>query len=118
GDRILTGLVHAEGADKIRLIDTNARETILSRALVAEMHASTVSIMPKGYAELLGPGKLKDLVTYLTTQMPESEKDRPAPRKRREVDAVLGKPPATKNQKLRPLEIVLVASPQDHGPGE
>ena len=53
-----------------------------------------------------------------TTLLPvpkELEKDIPPARTRAEVKAVLG--PAEKG-KLKPLHIVLVAGPKDHGPGE
>jgi hypothetical protein len=43
--------------------------------------------------------------------------DRPKPRSRAEVDAVIGKPIAPALA-LKPLRVCLVASKQDHGPGE
>src|SRR5205807_127212 len=48
------------------------------------------------------------------------EKPKPSPllRTRAEVQAVLSQSAATTNAKIRPLNIVLVASAQDHGPGE
>jgi type 1 glutamine amidotransferase len=100
--------------------------------------------MPEGYAAL-GPEKLKDLVVFLTADEPpaaapapatndattksDAKKDAPKaeepnvappPRTRAEVEAVLGKLPARADgdAKARPLRVLLVAGPKDHGPGE
>jgi type 1 glutamine amidotransferase len=43
----------------------------------------------------------------------------PSPRSRAEVEAVLAKaPPSEAKDQLKPLHILLVAGPKDHGPGE
>ena len=44
--------------------------------------------------------------------------DAPAPRSKAEVQAVLAKAPAKPAGELRKLNILLVAGPKDHGPGE
>ncbi len=49
----------------------------------------------------------------------ELGKEPPPPRTRAEVSALLGEPPAERARaRYRPLHIVLVAGPKDHGPGE
>jgi type 1 glutamine amidotransferase len=44
--------------------------------------------------------------------------DPPAPRSKSEVQSILSKAPASPTKELRPLNILLVAGPKDHGPGE
>jgi type 1 glutamine amidotransferase len=96
--------------------------------------------MPEGYAKL-GQDKINDLLAFLTSAEPlrvaepqqasqqqpppkegrvrESGGNRPPPqRTRAEVNAVLGKSGKVDVQKLRPLRVLLVAGPKDHGPGE
>ncbi|HXT60188.1 MAG TPA: ThuA domain-containing protein [Pirellulales bacterium] len=124
--RVLTGVVRAEGADKIRVLDVDAKETIVATADVEELRPSALSLMPKGIAEQLGPEKLKHLLTFLLTVAPAPDvpptkmPGAPPPRTRAEVEKALRAiaaedlPPA----KPRPIKIVLVAGPKDHGPGE
>ena len=117
--RVLTGLVRAEGEDKFRILEGPDKETVVLRTEIERMHASPISIMPEGYAKL-GPDKLKDLLVFLTTtQIVASPIGAPPARTQAEIDAVMkaGVTPAV-GQKLRDLNIVLVAGPKDHGPGE
>jgi putative heme-binding domain-containing protein len=116
-DRLFTGLLRAEGDDRVRLVDSSAHETMLVRRDIAAFHASTISIMPQGYAELLGGDRLKDLLVFLTTASPPDNPQPPA-RSRAEVEAVLRETASPAPEKLRPLHIILVAGPKDHGPGE
>ncbi len=106
----LDGLVRAEGADKIRVVDVTAKETIVAMKDVREMHPRSVSIMPEGF-KALGDAKLRDLMLFLTSAAPPY-------RSRAEVDASLKTLKTEKSLKTRPLNIVLVASVQDHGPAE
>jgi len=117
--RVLTGSVRSRG-DSLIVGDTDGRETVVLRASVEETRPSSVSIMPQGIPQQLGEAKLRDLLTYLLTdppRMPDYGKGTPPPaRSREEVAAVLaGAPEATRP---RPLHVVLVAGPKDHGPGE
>jgi len=73
--------------------------------------------MPDGF-DKLGPEKLADLLAFLTAAAPQEPGGRPAPRKRAEVEAVLAKADATGGAAPRPLNVVLVTGPKDHGPGE
>jgi type 1 glutamine amidotransferase len=85
------------------------------------MEASPVSLMPEGLDRLLGPEKMRDLLTFLLTEpLPPAPLERPGappPRSRAEVAAALAgsAPPAAPGKKLR---VVLVSGPKDHGPGE
>src|SRR6185295_11150483 len=75
---------------------------------------SSVSLMPEGFKQL-GDEKLKDLLTFLTTAQAEGKP--PPERSRAEVEAVLAKTPKSEAAP-RPLKVLLVANPKDHGPGE
>jgi putative heme-binding domain-containing protein len=117
--RVLTGAVRTQG-DQLLVGDPQGQVTAVRRADVDEMHSSPRSIMPEGLPQLLGPDRMRDLLTFLLTEpprMPDYGKGTPpAPRSRREVDAVLAGAPA--ELKIHPLHIVLVAGKKDHGPGE
>jgi putative heme-binding domain-containing protein len=117
--RVLNGLVRTEEHDTLLLIDSLATETRVQRKDVLRLQASSISIMPEGYAKL-GDAKLKDLLAFLTTARPgEQGPQRPVPRSRAEVESVLKLAgSALPKEKLRRVRIALVAGPKDHGPGE
>ncbi len=79
--RILVGIVRAEGADAIKVTDTDAKETIVSRAEIEEFRPSATSIMPVGLAGTLGDGPLRDLLAYLTQAPVKTAENVPAPPK-------------------------------------
>ena len=88
---------------------------------IEELRPLSISTMPEGLPKLIGPDRLRDLLTFLLTPPPQMPRDlagpRPKPRTVAEVQAVLAgapEPPAA----IRPLRVVLVAGPKDHGPGE
>ncbi len=118
--RILTGTLRTKG-NGLEVIDTRAEVTSVNRDDVEEMSASTKSIMPEGLPEKLGRDKLRDLLAFLLTKPPHMPLDGaaspPPPRSRKELAAVLAGAP---NPPLptRPLRVVLIAGPKDHGPGE
>jgi putative heme-binding domain-containing protein len=64
--QVLAGVVRAEGADQIRVTDTNANATLVKRSELDELRPSATSIMPVGLAGVLGEDKLRDLIAYLT----------------------------------------------------
>jgi putative heme-binding domain-containing protein len=64
--RVLVGIVRAEGADSIRVTDTDARSTIVRRSEIEEFRPNSTSIMPVGLAGALGDGPLRDLLAFLT----------------------------------------------------
>jgi putative heme-binding domain-containing protein len=117
--RVLTGSVRTEG-EKLLVGDQQGQVTAISRADVEEMQSSPTSIMPEGLPQLLGPERMRDLLTFLLAdppRMPNYGKGAPPPpRPLNEVKAVLAGAPAT--LKTRPLHVVLVAGKKDHGPGE
>ncbi len=65
--RILVGTVRAEGRDAVRVIDTEAKVTVVARAEIDQFRPGATSIMPVGLAGAIGEEKLRDLIAYLTT---------------------------------------------------
>jgi putative heme-binding domain-containing protein len=65
--QVVAGVVRAEGADAIRVVDTSARATIVSRNQIREIRPSATSIMPAGLAAALGDSSVRDLIAYLTS---------------------------------------------------
>ena len=53
---------------RLRVTDTDARTTEVKRGEIDELRPSGTSIMPVGMAGALGEQKLRDLITFLTTQ--------------------------------------------------
>ncbi|HYH68257.1 MAG TPA: ThuA domain-containing protein, partial [Urbifossiella sp.] len=118
--RTFTGLVRTAG-DKLRIGDEKGVVVEVAKADVEKLTAAPRSIMPEGLPKLLGPARMRDLMTFLLTpppRMPDYGPTRPPEsRYRAEVNAVLAgapNPPAP----IRPITIVLVSGRKDHGPGE
>jgi putative heme-binding domain-containing protein len=84
------------------------------------------SVMPTGIVEGIGPDKTRDLLTFLLTEpltpAPIERKGAPPARTRAEIEAVLGggvaSDAASAPAQLKPLNILLVWGPKDHGPSE
>jgi len=117
--RVLTGVLQSDEKE-VRIADTQGQVTAVPREQVEKVKGASLSIMPEGLAKALGPDKLRDLLTFLLQEpprMPDYGKGTPpAPRSRKEVEAVLAGSAAP--AKGRPLHAVLVAGRKDHGPGE
>jgi putative heme-binding domain-containing protein len=64
--RVLVGVVRADGADAVRVTDTDAKSTIVPRDQIAELRPSSTSIMPVGLVGALGDGSVRDLLAFLT----------------------------------------------------
>ena len=118
--RILTGILQSDG-DHLLLGDEKGVITKLQKSDIDTMTVSKTSVMPAGIAQKLTPEQWKDLMTFLLTRPPHMPLDSPltAPplRTQAEVTAALAgapEPPAA----TRPLNVVLVDGPKDHGPGE
>jgi type 1 glutamine amidotransferase len=97
--------------------------TVIDRGEVESMKPSALSIMPDDLVKQLGPDRTRDLLTFLLSAPPSMPRDytgpepRPKPRTAAEVNAVLAGTPNPPD-KTRPVRVVLVAGPKDHGPGE
>ncbi len=118
--RVVIGVVRTEGS-RLSIGDKDGKLTSVRRDEVESLDPSPVSIMPEGLPKQLGPERMRDLLVFLLAELPHmpdygSQKP-PLPRSRKEVQAVLaGAPDAS--PKTRPIHVVLVAGPKDHGPGE
>jgi putative heme-binding domain-containing protein len=82
--QISAGVVRAEGADAIRVTDTNAHDTLVLRTKIQQIRPSATSIMPAGLAGALGDAAVRDIIAFLTSNEPakpaqKSEKARPTP---------------------------------------
>jgi putative heme-binding domain-containing protein len=118
--RVLTGAVRTE-KDRLHIGDNQGKVTTVERNQIETLETSPVSIMPDGIPKLLGPDRMRDLLTFLLTAPPRlvdyGKGPPPEPRSRAAVQAVLAGAPQAP-ARLRPLHIVLVAGKKDHGPGE
>ncbi|HEY2951987.1 MAG TPA: ThuA domain-containing protein [Verrucomicrobiae bacterium] len=109
----LTGFVRTQTGDSLRVVGSDGKEQLVRRDDVSELRPSAVSLMPAGLLEGLKDGQVRDLMTFLLNEPPT--------RTRAEVDTVLpqhGHEPTDAQPSAKPLKIVLVASKQDHGPGQ
>ncbi len=68
--QVAVGVVKAEGADAIRVLDNNAKISTYPRSEVEELRPSATSIMPVGLAGALGETKMRDLIAFLTNVKP------------------------------------------------
>lgn len=114
-----TGPIRTVG-DNLLISDEQGRITTVPKSDIEEMAASKISVMPEGLPELLGPDRMKDLLTFLLTDPPHmpdyGRGTPPEPRTRAAVAVLLqGGEPVTA---VRPIKIVLVSGNKDHGPGE
>jgi putative heme-binding domain-containing protein len=128
--RTFTGVLRPEGTDKLRVVDSNAKETLLAIADVEQLLAARTSIMPEGIDKKLTAEQLDDLLAFVTQTPPAQQTTAPAspriqpppPRKRSEIEKALGKPrnrdANAKNAEPRQLQVLLLDAKKDHGPGE
>ena len=118
--RILTGVLQTDG-DQLLLGDEKGMLTKLQKSDIETMAVSGTSVMPAGIAQKLTADQMKDLLTYLMTLPPhmplESPLTAPPLRTQAEVTAALAGSPEVV-AKTRPLNLVLVDGPKDHGPAE
>lgn len=133
--RVLRGTLRTEG--ERLLVGSDQGQTLeIAASDVASMQAAPVSTMPDNLVAPLGPERFRDLLTFLLTPPPRMPRDlaegRPAVRRRAEVEAWLARlaadspgsslvaatPQPGADGAPRPLRVILVAGPKDHGPGE
>ncbi|WP_165069080.1 c-type cytochrome [Paludisphaera rhizosphaerae] len=63
--RVASGVVRAQGPDEIRIIDAEAKPTIIRRDEIEEFRPASTSLMPPGLVPVLGEARLRDIVAYL-----------------------------------------------------
>ena len=68
--RVLVGTVRAEGAESLRVADTEAKSMVIAKADIEEIRASATSIMPVGLIGVIGEDRLRDLLAFLTKPAP------------------------------------------------
>ncbi|TMQ01040.1 MAG: c-type cytochrome, partial [Verrucomicrobia bacterium] len=107
----LTGFIRSRDNESILLLAADGRESRFRPTDVKEMRVSAVSLMPAGLLDGVNEEQIRDLLTFLLNEPPK--------RSAAEVEAVLDAGPNRQSAITnRKLEIVLVASKQDHGPGQ
>jgi putative heme-binding domain-containing protein len=103
----LAGFVRDHGNDRLRVTTANGEETVVKPTDVRARRPLGVSLMPAGLLGSLSGQQVNDLLTFLMYEPPR--------RKLADVLDLLGPFPRETGS---PLNIVLVASKQDHGPGQ
>ena len=66
--RALTGLIVEQSDSALTVLDGQNQRTVLNRAEVKEINASSTSLMPEGLLEPLEPQQVRDLFSYLQSR--------------------------------------------------
>jgi putative membrane-bound dehydrogenase-like protein len=66
-DRSLSGVVSAETATTLTLVQAGGTHETILRSDVAEIHASGLSLMPEGLEQTMTPQDLANLISYLNS---------------------------------------------------
>lgn len=128
--RVLSGAVRTEG-DRLRVAFTKesptgrtVEESVLAKDDVEAMQPLSVSLMPEGLVKQLGDEAMKHLLTFLLTPPPDELRPAaierpgaPPPRTAAEVEKALT-PVAASDAPRKPMRILLVTGPKDHGVNE
>ncbi len=132
GAAALTGSIVSESATELRVADAAGNIRTVPRSSVRTTRAALRSLMPEGLLASLDATQVRDLMTFLLT-LPlepapiEGKTLPPPPRARAEFDALLKNlsssavAPASASAApapAKPLHILLVDGPKDHGIGE
>ncbi|HEY3899739.1 MAG TPA: ThuA domain-containing protein [Chthoniobacter sp.] len=119
----IVGVFNGEKNGVLRFTDTAGQVHEVPRAKVKTMQALPVSLMPEKLLDALTPGEQRDLLTFLLQTpfepAPVVIDGVPAPRKRAEVERILGPAlTAPPDPAAKPLRIVLCASEKDAAHGK
>jgi putative heme-binding domain-containing protein len=106
----LTGFIRTQDVDSLHLVAADGKETMVRATDVKELRPSSLSLMPAGLLDTLKDGQVRDLLTFLLHEPPK--------RMRAEVEAALASMNQPSPTARPPLQLVLVANAQDHGPGQ
>ena len=63
--RLLDGLIVNETSNSLTLRRPEAEDLTLLKAAIADVRASSVSLMPDGFADGIDPRQMADLIAYL-----------------------------------------------------
>jgi putative heme-binding domain-containing protein len=109
-----SGFLRNQGNDQLKITSATGLETIISPIDVAEMQPAGVSLMPEGLLDGLSESQVNDLLTFLLNKPPKRDKS--------ELQRIFETPnprsAAASAKSNTALRVVLVASKQDHGPGQ
>jgi putative heme-binding domain-containing protein len=107
----LTGFVRNKDAATLAVISVEGKETLVKPPDVKMMRPAGVSLMPSDLLSGLNEEQSRGLLTFLLHEPPKRDEA--------EIERVLSDPGDRKSEiPNRNLTIVLVASKQDHGPGQ
>ncbi len=106
--RSLLGFVRSGIGEQLKMVDAEGKEVVVARAEVTSLRPTGLSLMPTGLLEGLKEEQVLNLMTFLTRA--------PVARTRAEFERFRPATPPPVDGK--PMSIVLVASKQDHGPGQ
>ncbi len=65
--RVLTGIVKAESAKVVTLLDAEGKSITVAPGDIASRTVSKVSLMPAGLADRMTPGEFTDMIAYLAS---------------------------------------------------
>lgn len=118
--QVFTGVLQGDGPT-LTINDSAGNATKLASDDVAHIQASPVSVMPADLAAKITDEQFRDLVAFLLLPPPHMPRDLTEPgappRSRRDMEALLAGAGETVLPQKQ-LHLLLVAGPQDHGPGE
>lgn len=119
GDTLLGFLRPAAKPEQVAIADVDGKETVVARADLANLHPTGQSLMPTGLLDSLNEMQVRDLLTYLLWEPPvrsRAEAERVVRAPVSDPARAVSNPDAPDRRSA--LRIVLVASKQDHGPGQ
>ncbi|HXT39300.1 MAG TPA: ThuA domain-containing protein [Candidatus Angelobacter sp.] len=118
----INGVLQGDDREKVVVGLVTGQPVTIYKKQIVSANPSPVSLMPEGLDRALSAQQMKDLLTFLLTAPLETAQveapNPPAPRSRVEVGAVLKQVADAGRDTTKPLHILLVAGPKDHGPGE
>jgi putative heme-binding domain-containing protein len=106
----ITGFIRAQDEKVLRLIGADGKEMFFKRSDIAKMQPSSVSLMPAGLLDAVKENEIRDLLTFLLNAPPI--------RSDAEISKALDSSIPHSALRTPHLSLVLVASKQDHGPGQ
>jgi putative heme-binding domain-containing protein len=108
GDALTGFLRPSKDNDSVVIADVAGLETVIPRANLVNLHPTGKSLMPTGLLDAASETEVRDLLTYLMWEPPI--------RTRAEAEKLVAQ--SSKPAAAKPILLVLVASKQDHGPGQ
>lgn len=109
----------ADGAaDRITLVDATGRELTVQRSDVIQLHPTGLSLMPTGLLDGQSDAAIRDLMTFLMFEPVVRTRAELLEVERAIAQTSMRETSAKTSGTQPPLKVVLVASSQDHGPGQ